>query len=161
MVTAPLGGKGLNGWGDMLIHFERLPEQSAAGCWYYEAARDRWFEEVVGETDSATGATTEPAVPSETFRSCEEELRSRIEGLVGVADHRVLNDLVLEVSTGLSACSVNWYPVAATDNVSSDCPSLASGKSPDGSVVVHWDTPPADGSFCWMYDPGTGQWEAR
>ena len=129
-----LGPTARSGWGDMLIHFERLPEQSAAGCWYYEAARDRWFEEVVGETAAASGATPAPAGVSPTFRSCEDELRSRIEGLVGVADHRVLNDLVLEVSTGLSACSVNWYPVAAADNVSSDCPALASGKSPDGSV---------------------------
>ena len=156
-----LGPTARSGWGDMLIHFERLPEQSAAGCWYYEAARDRWFEEVVGATGAAGGAAPASPGPSETFRSCEDELRSRMEGLVGVADYRVLNDLVLEVSTGLSACSVDWYPVAAADNVSSDCPALASGKSPDGSVVVHWEAPPADGSFCWMYDPSDGQWEAR
>ena len=36
------------GSGDMLIHFARLPELTSAGCWYYSASQEVWYETVVG-----------------------------------------------------------------------------------------------------------------
>lgn len=157
-----LGPTGRTGWGDLLIHFERLPDRVAGGCWYYDSASSRWHEEMVAAAVSAPAPEPTPDLAGfADYLVCEEELQFRIEELSPPADYDALNGLILEVSTGLADCAVGWYPVVAEMPVAPDCPEQASGRTPDGAALVHWAEPPTDGSFCWLYEPASGHWEVR
>ena len=157
-----LGPTGRTGWGDLLIHFERFPDRVAGGCWYYDSRSGRWHEETATTSVSvpAVEPTPDPAGFIDYF-VCEEELQFRIEELAPPAGYDALNGLILEVSTGLSDCAVGWYPLVSEMRVVPDCPEQASGITPDGAALVHWEIPPSDGSSCWIYEPTSGYWELR
>ena len=162
-----LGPTADTAWGHMLIHFDRLPNRAAGGCWYYEPLADRWYEEVVGGSGVVAAPTA--SVPEDAGSDdaggndqvCDAELRLLIEEAAPPYDHTMLNELVRQVGTGMADCSVGWYPVVAESAVSADCPDQASGADEYGDVVVHWETAPAGGGRCWMFHAQERAWDDR
>ena len=166
-----LGPTAATSWGHMLIHFDRLPNRAAGGCWYYEPLANRWYEEVVGRSGGGVAAVAPTAAAAEdvgsddadggNYQVCNAELRLLIEETAPPYDYTMLNELVRQVGTGLSECSVGWKPVVAESAISEDCPDGTSGTDEFGDVVVHWQTPPAVGDRCWVFRVEERAWDDR
>lgn len=166
-----LGPTAATSWGHMLIHFDRLPNRAAGGCWYYEPLADRWYEEIVGNGGGSVVAAAAPTAAAQDgrrddagagdFAVCNAELRLLIEETAPPFDHAMLNELVRQVGTGLADCSVGWKPVVAESSISEDCPDGTSGTDEFGDVVVHWETAPGNADRCWIFHAEERAWDDR
>lgn len=150
-------GKDLSG---ILIHFLRLPNVDAPGCWYYDTYHDEWVVSVVDEQGRRLIPTPEATVAAATaFAMCDEELRWRLLAdmePIAAGSMQVLAD---RVARGFGSCNLGWGPVVSPERLHPDCPVTPSGRDSMGNLVVHWNLPPDDGSACWMYDIRSDHWD--
>ena len=146
----------------MLIHFERLPTLESPGCWYYQAAEDYWVQGVVDDSGRPVSlfTPTPEAEADNRFLGCDSELRERLATMSGAAGAGDIQALVDRIIVGYGSCNLGWGAVVSQEPLWPGCPEMESGRAADGRVVVHWSAPPADGSGCWIYDPGEGSWES-
>lgn len=146
----------------MLIHFERLPTLESPGCWYYQATEDYWVQGVVDDSGRAVSlfTPTPEAEADNRFLGCDSELRERLATMSGAAGAGDIQALVDRVIVGYGNCNLGWGAVVSPDPLWTGCPEAETGRVDDGSAVVHWSAPPADGSGCWIYDPEEGSWES-
>ena len=160
-----LGPTASDSYGNLLIHFDRLPTSLDRACWYYHAASRTWYQQVVGGSPAAVGpgatAAPQPTVaPGLVASACDRELQSHLLSVQSL-DHLVVDDISLQVETGLGACSLDWRPSASPGPVIPACPAQDTGIYPGGTIIVHWATSPDDGSSCWIFDPVLEIWASR
>ena len=143
-------------WGNLLIHFKRLPDTGAPGCWYYSQVAKSWHTRI--ETSAEPTALAEIGVGT----NCDEELRHLLAAQPTAADATALGLLVLEVQNGVPGCQrLAWDPAVARSG-DGRCGAGPSVVSSGGLVRVYWrhDSRPADGATCWVYQPDTDDWTA-
>ena len=143
-------------WGNLLIHFKRLPDTGAPGCWYYSQVAESWHTRI--EMSAEPTALADAGAGS----NCDDELRHLLAADQTAADARALGLLVLEVQNGVPGCQgTAWGPAVARSG-DGRCGAGPSVVASSGLVRVYWrhDSRPADGSTCWLYQPDTDDWTA-
>ena len=150
-----LGPTGRDQYGNVLLHFRRLPLTDGPGCWYYQVSRDTWGWQVMG---GASGV----AVPE--FPACEAMVRERVTrgmladlGTLHVA--RVVDEVRREHGAECGSGLWRSYPRRAGY---SDCGIEAdTGVTEDGAMVVNWHErqPALGGVVCWIFRAGGDGWE--
>ena len=143
-------------WGNLLIHFKRLPGTGGPGCWYYSQVGRSWHTRVEVLAEPTAVADTRVGA------NCDDELRHLLAVHQTAADAPALGLLVLEVQNGVPGCQRSaWGPVVARSGVGK-CGNGPSVVEASGLVRVYWrhNARPADGAACWFYQPDTDDWMA-
>ena len=146
------GGTARDSRGNMLVHFRRLPDQAAPGCWYYSANSRTW---------SWTAVNVGAGLYRPDHSRCDAKLRgllvSSASNLERVAQ---IADLVELVRTEDELCGVQgWYPYPAVASVSECGESSSTGWRDEGVLVLNWQENhrPYDQRACWLFDPDLGE----
>ena len=152
---ARLGPTGRDEYGNVLVHFRRLPLVDGAGCWYYQASRDTWGWRVLGG---------ESGVWLPEFPGCEARVREGVSrgmladlGVLHVA--RVLDGVRREHSAECGDPMWGSYPRRGGY---AECGVQAeTGVTEDGTMVVNWHErhPALGGVLCWVRPAGAQGWE--
>lgn len=141
--------------GNILVHFARLPDADAAGCWYYNAARQAWAWAAPGIGSG---------IDRPRFPACAGRLRSRLAaaaelGFGPVEVSRAVDAVRLRAPEQCGSPLWNPFPRAAPG---AECGvEEPTGLTGAGRLVVHWhpDYLPADDSVCWILTLETAEWE--
>ena len=144
------GPTGRDAVGNILVHFERMPEASSSGCWYYSVERNSWSWMTPGDYGEDRYLFTE----------CNEELRRGVLEL-DLVEARYVARLIDDIRRIFSnPCGLGQWDLFPRNEGYDFCGGHASGRQEDGLLVVNWheDYPAMDGSLCWVWYSSDGVW---
>ena len=156
MRTRKALSSGKDGYGNILVQFEKLPLREGRGCWYYSAFSEAWSWVVLGE---ASGIDL-PVFPACEARLKEKLLAGDVEALrvadVAAAIDSVKLELVAECG------GVNWNIYPGSGGWAECSPVAGTGYQDGGLLVLNWQIGhlASDGAVCWVHDVGSGEWKS-
>ncbi len=135
--------------GNIFLHFQKLPLNDEAGCWYYDAEKQAWGWSILG-----VGSGIDRPV----FPACELRLREVLAGSESPAMGplevvRGIDEVKGERSLG---CDVGLWEVYPQREGRDGCLVVApTGRWGDG-LVINWlpEHPASGGAVCWVLQDG-------
>lgn len=143
-------------WGNILLHFSRMPLQEGSGCWYYRASDETWVWVV------RKGSKVENGVDNPDLSGCDSLLKAELRRLpagFSLADVGRAVDRVVGVGRG---CQTSFWRVFPRLEPDEGCGvDSETGDLGEGGRVVHWheDYRPYDGAVCWVLERSWGLWK--
>lgn len=149
----------------VVVHFDRLPYQDAAGCWLYHGSYGVWAWEAFANSsglDSVGGGVDWAEFP-ECWTAVAEEAATAIADPYRVVDVASLEIMVERVRRqGPERCDSARWRATPREQPAQGCPVLEPvGKQEDDSVVLHWSAEPPEYYACWVWQHGSWQRFAR